>query len=112
MRLYVGNLPFKASEGDIQDFFASAGVAVDNVSVVRDKFSGEARGFAFVEITDNAAGEAAIRACNGRDLLGRALVINEARPMTPNGGGERRGPGGGDRRGSGGGGFRDRRPRY
>ncbi|MCC6589605.1 MAG: RNA-binding protein [Bryobacterales bacterium] len=112
MRLYVGNLPFKATEGHIQDFFAASGVAVDAVTVVRDKFTGEARGFGFVDINDSAAGDAAIQACNGRDLMGRTLVINEARPMTPNGGGERRSSPGGDRRGSGSGGFRsDRRPR-
>ena len=107
MRLYVGNLPFKASESDIESFFAQAGVAVDNVQVVRDKFSGEARGFGFVEITDNAAADAAIKQCNGKDLLGRPLVINEARPMSPGGGG-----GGRERRGGGGGYDRERRPRY
>lgn len=101
MRLYVGNLPFKATESDIENFFSEAGVAVDNVSVVRDKFSGEARGFGFVDINDDAAGEAAVRACNGKPLLGRPLVINEARPMTPGGGG---GGGGRERRGGGGGG--------
>lgn len=118
MRLYVGNLPFKATEGDIQDFFAQAGVAVDLVTLVRDKFTGEARGFGFVDIEDSAAGELAIRACNGKELMGRSLVINEARPMTPNGGGggggfrgERRGGGGGGER-RGGGGGRDRGPRY
>ncbi|MEZ5353485.1 MAG: RNA-binding protein [Bryobacteraceae bacterium] len=112
MRLYVGNLPFKATEGDIESFFSEAGVAVDVVTVVRDKFSGEPRGFGFVDINDDAAGEAAVRACNGKPLLGRPLVINEARPMTPGGGGpggggggrERRGGFGGDRRGGGGGG--------
>jgi RNA recognition motif-containing protein len=107
MRLYVGNLPFKASEGDVQDFFAAAGVAVDGVTVMRDKVSGEARGFAFVDINDPAAGEAAIRACHGRPMMGRELVVNEARPMTPDGG-PRRG-GGGERRG--GGGYRDRQYR-
>jgi len=87
MRLYVGNLPFRASESDIQSFFAQAGVAVDQVSIVRDKFSGEARGFGFVDINDAAAGETAIKLCNGKDFMGRALVINEARPMTPGAGG-------------------------
>ena len=103
MRLYVGNLPFKCTEADVQDFFAQAGVAVDQVTVVRDKFSGEARGFGFVDIEDDAAGEAAVRACNGKEMLGRALVINEARPMTPGGGRERRGGGGGGGGGFGGG---------
>jgi len=106
MRLYVGNLPFKATEGDLEAFFSAAGVAVDQVSVVRDKFSGEARGFGFVDINDEAAGHAAIKACNGKDFMGRALVVNEARPMTPGGGRERGGGGGG------GGDRRERRPRY
>jgi RNA recognition motif-containing protein len=100
MRLYVGNLPFKATEGDIESFFAEVGVTVDQITVVRDKFSGEPRGFGFVDINDDAAGEAAVRACNGKPLLGRPLVINEARPMSPGGGG-----GGRERRGGGGGGF-------
>jgi RNA recognition motif-containing protein len=112
MRLYVGNLPFKANETDLQAFFSQAGVTVDNVSVMRDKFSGEARGFGFVEITDNAEGEKAVNLCNGRELMGRALVINEARPMSAGGGG---GGGGRERRGGGGGGGRggyDRRDRH
>ncbi|MFN7920940.1 MAG: RNA-binding protein [Bryobacteraceae bacterium] len=98
MRLYVGNLPFKAGESEVEAFFASAGFPVDNVSVVRDKFSGEARGFGFVDINDEAVGAKAVEACNGKDLMGRALVINEARPMTP-GGGRREGGGGGGGRG-------------
>jgi len=109
MRLYVGNLPFKATDADLQDFFADAGVNVDQVSVVKDKFSGEARGFGFAEVASDSDGELAIRVCNGKEFMGRPLVINEARPMTPGGGGGRsRGPGGG-----GGGGNRgERRPRY
>jgi RNA recognition motif-containing protein len=118
MRLYVGNLSFKATEGDLQSFFADAGVNVDQVTVVRDKFSGEARGFGFAEVPD-AEGENAVRLCNGKELMGRALVINEARPMTPGGGGGRpRGAGGGggfggDRRGGGESAGRERRgPRF
>ena len=103
MRLYVGNLPFKANETDLQSFFNQAGVTIDNVSVMRDKFSGEARGFGFAEISDAAEGEKAINLCNGREFMGRALVINEARPMSSGGGGGG-GGGGRDRRGGGGGG--------
>lgn len=103
MRLFVGNLPYGASESDIESFFAQAGVTVDAVNVMRDRFSGEARGFGFVDINDAAAGQRAIEACNGRDLMGRAVVVNEARPMAAREGG---GGGGGrhERRGSGGGG--------
>lgn len=79
-KLFVGNLPYKATEADIQAFFEEAGVHVDTVNILRDRFSGEARGFGFVEINDDALATQAIQACNGRALMGRALVVNEARP--------------------------------
>jgi RNA recognition motif-containing protein len=107
MKLFVGNLPYSATEADITDFFTQAGVTVDSVNVMRDRFTGEARGFGFVEINDDTAANHAIEACNGRDLMGRAMVVNEARPMVPReghgggGGGGRRECGG--RRESGGG---------
>lgn len=114
MKLFVGNLPYSATEADITDFFTQAEVAVDSVNVMRDRFTGEARGFGFVEINDDAAANRAIEACNGRDLMGRAMVVNEARPMVPRegggGGGRREGGGGGRRREGGGGG--GRRERY
>lgn len=99
MRLYVGNIPHQASEADLEKLFTEAGVAVDSVHVIRDRLSGEPRGFAFVEAPNDEEGRKAIRACNGKDLLSRALVVNEARPPRT-GGGEgggsgRRGPGGG-----------------
>ena len=102
-RLFVGNLPYSASEADIQNFFADAGFQVDSVDVMRDKFTGEARGFGFVEINDAGTAQRAVDACNGKALMGRNLVINEARPMTREGGG-----GGGRPRGGGGGGGRQR----
>lgn len=79
-KLFVGNLPYKATEADIQAFFVEAGVQVDSVNILRDRFSGEARGFGFVEINDDALANQAVQACNGRALMGRALVVNEARP--------------------------------
>lgn len=100
-RLFVGNLPYSANETDLQNFFAQAGYTVDTVDVMRDRFSGEARGFAFVEIHDETAAQQAVQNCNGRELQGRALVINEARPMNREGGG---GGGGRPPRGNGGGG--------
>ena len=80
-KLFVGNLPYKATESDLQAFFEEAGVHVDSVNILRDRFSGEARGFGFVEINDDAAATQAMQACNGRALMGRALVVNEARPQ-------------------------------
>ncbi len=99
MKLFVGNLPYSATEADVTNFFAQAGVTVDSVNVMRDRFTGEARGFGFVEINNDAQANHAIEACNGRDLLGRALVVNEARPMMAR---EGRGEGGGGRREGGG----------
>jgi len=99
MRLFIGNLPFAATEEDINALFSQSGVTADSVQVMRDKFSGKSRGFGFAEIKDSTAANQVISACNGRDLLGRALVVNEARPSVPNGGGDR-GP------------RRDRAPRY
>jgi len=86
-KLFVGNLPYSANETDVQNFFADAGVAVDSVTVMRDRFTGQARGFGFVEINDDAAAVRAVDTCHGRDLLGRAVVVNEARPMAPREGG-------------------------
>lgn len=80
-KLFVGNLPYKATESDLQAFFAEAGVQVDTVNILRDRFSGEARGFGFVEINDDALANQAVQSCNGRALMGRALVVNEARPQ-------------------------------
>src|SRR6202162_6006586 len=108
MKLFGGNLPYAATEADLTSFFAQAGVTVDTVNVMRDRFSGEARGFGFVEINDDTAANHAIEACNGRALMGRAMVVNEARPMVPReghgGGGGGRREGGGGRGGGGGGG--------
>ena len=110
MKLFVGNLSYSATEADITDFFTQAGITADSVNVMRDRFTGEARGFGFVEINDDAAANRAIEALNGRDLMGRAIVVNEARPMVPRegGGGGRREGGGGGRREGGGGGRRNR----
>ena len=102
-RLFVGNLPYSANETDVQNFFADAGYSVDSVDVMRDRFSGEARGFGFVEINDENQAQAAIQSCNGKELMGRAVVVNEARPANREGGGA-----GGGRGHSGGGGGRQR----
>jgi RNA recognition motif-containing protein len=92
-KLFVGNLPYAANETDLQNFFADNGITVDSVTVMRDRFTGQARGFGFVEINDDAAAQHAVDACHGKELMGRVLVVNEARPMTAKeGGGGGRGP--------------------
>jgi RNA recognition motif-containing protein len=114
MKLYVGNLPYQATEDQLNDWFAEHGITPDSVSLVRDRFSGEARGFGFVEIEDAEQAETAIQSCHDQDFLGRKLVINEARPKPAMGGGGGRGGFGGGGGGfggggGGGGGGRDRR---
>ena len=81
VRLYVGNLSFRAMEEDILSWFAEAGYQADQASVVRDRTSGESRGFGFVEMADRALAEEAINTCNGRDMLGRALVIKDRKSV-------------------------------
>lgn len=94
-KLYVGNLPFQVSEDQLQEWFAGAGFNPASVTIVRDRFSGQPRGFGFVEINDDQEADNAIASLNGKDLSGRAVVVNEARPQRERGG---RGPGGGRRR--------------
>ena len=103
-KLYIGNLPYQATEADLQNWFGQAGISVDSVTLMRDRYSGEARGFGFVELQD-AEADRAVQACNGKDFLGRTLVVNEARPLREGGGGGGAGRG---RPGGGGGGGRGR----
>jgi cold-inducible RNA-binding protein len=100
--IYVGNLDFGATEDEVRSLFEPHG-AVDKVSLVRDRDSGQSRGFAFVEMTNDAEAEAAIAAVNGAALGGRTLNVNEARPKTDRPGGGGRGGFGGNRGGFGGG---------
>jgi RNA recognition motif-containing protein len=108
MKLYVGNLAFKTSSEDLQQLFAQAGT-VESASVVEDRDTGRSRGFGFVEMASKEEGEAAIAQFNGKELDGRNLTVNEARPREDRGnrgggGGGRGGYGGGGGRGGGGGG--------
>lgn len=98
-KLYVGNLSFKATEEQVAALFAEISVTPDSLTLLRDRFTGQPRGFGFAEIGNDAEAEKAIAALNGKDFLGRALVVNEARPQREGGGG-----GGGPRGGHGGGG--------
>lgn len=112
MNIYVGNLARDLSEAELQQAFEAFG-KVDSVAIIKDKFSGESRGFGFVEMPTAEEAQKAITELNGKDLKGRALTVNEARPRTDGGGGGgggrggRGGPGGGrgGRGGPGGGGF-------
>lgn len=108
-KLYVGNLPFKATEEQVQALFSEVGVQPDSLTLLRDRFTGQPRGFGFAEVRDDGEAEKVIAALNGRDFLGRALVVNEARPQREGGGGgggrgHGGGGGGGGRGGHGGGG--------
>ncbi len=91
MNIYVGNLSFKASEVEVRQAFSAYG-EVSSVAVIKDQATGKSRGFAFVEMPNNTEAQAAIAGLNGKELMGRQLMINEARPRTV-GAGPRR-PGG------------------
>ncbi len=94
-KLFVGNIPHSTTEAELRTLFEPHG-AIEQVSIVTDRDTGRSRGFAFVEMTDSAEAEKAIAALNGKELGGRALNINEARPKTDRGGPPRGGrPGGG-----------------
>lgn len=103
-KLYIGNLPFKVREEDLQSLFSQAG-AVESVNIIRDKFSGQSRGFGFVEMTSPEDAEKAIQMFNGHSMENREIVVNEARPQAPR---PPRPGGGGGGGGRGGYGRRDR----
>ncbi len=94
MNIYVGNIPRISKEDEIKELFQGFG-EVQSASIIKDKFSGESRGFGFVEMPNKEEAEKAIAALNGKDFKGRALTVNEARPRTdsprPGGGGGRGG---------------------
>ena len=112
MDIYVGNLPYSATEGDITALFSDFG-AVERVKVITDRETGQSKGFAFVTLADQSQLNAAIEALNGFDYSGRPLRVNASEPKEarPGGGGGGYGGGGGgggyggDRRGGGGGGY-------
>jgi len=99
MNIYVGNLAHQATEDDLRQAFEAFG-QVESANIIKDKFSGESRGFGFVEMPSKDEAQKAIEEMNGKDLMGRAVNVNEARPKTD------RGRGGGGRGGRGGGGGR------
>src|SRR5437867_4361716 len=79
MKLYVGNLAFETTENDLQDLFEQHG-QVGEVHLIMDRMTGKSRGFAFITMNDNAQAAAAMTALNGKEVNGRALTVNEARP--------------------------------
>jgi len=107
MKLYVGNLSFQTSSEDLQQLFAQAGT-VESASVVEDRETGRSRGFGFVEMSSSEEGQAAIQQFNGKEIQGRSLTVNEARPREDRGG-NRGGGGYGGGRGDYGGGNREPR---
>lgn len=98
-KLYVGGLPYSVTEGQLEQIFSEHG-SVQSARVISDKFTGQSRGFGFVEMASAEEAQKAIDALNGSQLEGRTLVVNEARPQEKRSFG---GPGGGNRRGGGGG---------
>ena len=106
-KLYVGNLSFNTSNEDLQELFGQAGT-VESANIVEDRDTGRSRGFGFVEMSSAEEGKTAIEQLNGKEIDGRSLTVNEARPREERsgggGGGGNRGGGGGGRGGYGGGG--------
>ena len=96
-KLYVGNLPFNTTENELQELFSQAG-AVQEVTLMQDRFTGKSRGFTFITMGSDEDAQNAISKLNGQAMEGRPLTVNEARPREP------RAPGGGGGRGYGGGG--------
>ncbi|NKB81222.1 MAG: RNA-binding protein [Nitrospirales bacterium] len=104
-KIYVGGLPYSATDAQVEAVFAEHGT-VESARVITDKFTGQSRGFGFVEMATSAEAEAAISALHSTEMDGRTLTVNEAKPMAPRsgggggfGGGGRSGGGGGDRGG-------------
>lgn len=106
MNIYVGNLSYEVTESDLEETFAAFG-QVETVKIIKDMATNKSKGFGFVEMPDKDSAQQAIDALNGKELKGRALKVNEARPRTQDRGGDmRRGGGGGGKRGGSGGGGR------
>jgi len=93
VNIYVGNLPRELNEDELRQAFEAFG-KVETATIIKDKFSGEPRGFGFVEMPSKTEAQSAITGLNGKELKGRTLTVNEARPRTE-------GPRGGERRGGG-----------
>jgi len=100
MKIYAGNLSYQVTEDDLREAFESFG-QVESAAIIKDKYSGQSKGFGFIEMPSKAEAQSAIDGLNGKELKGRTLNVNEARPRTESRGG--RGGRGGGRGGRGGG---------
>jgi cold-inducible RNA-binding protein len=105
-KLYVGNLTYSTTEADLQTMFEQSGV-VKSVQIIKDRDTGQSKGFGFVEMTTQEEAQNAIKALSGKEIDGRALTVNLARPREERGGGGRGGGRGGRGGGGRGGGRRD-----
>ncbi len=103
MKLYVGNLSFSTSTSDLEKMFGEIGT-VESTNIIEDRETGRSRGFGFVEMSTTEAGQAAIATLNGKEVDGRELTVNEAKPREDRGSGGGGNRGGGGRGGYGGGG--------
>ena len=106
-KLYVGNLPYSATDASVRTAFSAHGT-VETVNLITDRDTGQSKGFGFVEMSSDSEAQAAIQALNGTSLDGRQIKVSEAKPKAPGGGGGRRdggGYGGGGGYGDGGGGY-------
>lgn len=118
MKIYLGNLSYQVTEEDLRAALEQFG-KIESITLIKDKQTGQSKGFGFAEMSSKAEGQAVIEGLNGKELKGRALNVNEARPRTEGqgnrggfgGGGGRGGQGGGNRGGGGGGGRGGQRPR-
>lgn len=81
-KLFVGNLPYKATDQELQDFFSQAG-AVSSATIIKERETGRSKGFGFVEMSSDAEAQSAIDMLNGKEFNGRAIMVSIARPMTP-----------------------------
>ena len=108
MNIYVGNLSHQTTEDDLRQAFETFG-QIESVNIIKDRFSGESRGFGFVAMPSKQEAQKAIEEMNGKDLMGRAISVNEARPRTERRGGGGGGGGGGRRGGFSSSGGRGRR---
>lgn len=101
-KLFIGNIPHASSDAELQEWVESQGFKVESARIIRERDTGQSRGFGFVELSDSSKLEEAISALNGQQMGGRVLQVNEARAQVPRTGGRHGGGGGPHRRGSGG----------